>query len=117
MIRLQNIFYTVPDVEQVAAFYRDAFGMAVKFQDGERWVQFNLDGRNFAIGAPSEAPEGAVGATAVLEVEDIDGLRETIVSHGGRILSERDMGSHGRTLAFADPAGNILQLFQRSPGG
>jgi hypothetical protein len=32
---------------------------------------------------------------------------------GGTILEERDMGDHGRTLAFAAPNGHVLQLLQR----
>jgi predicted enzyme related to lactoylglutathione lyase len=32
------------------------------------------------------------------------------------IVQRRDMGSHGRVIAFRDPEGNILQLFAKAAG-
>jgi predicted enzyme related to lactoylglutathione lyase len=38
-----------------------------------------------------------------------------IAAAGGEVLGTRDMGSHGRTLTFRDPVGNIAQLYERAP--
>jgi predicted enzyme related to lactoylglutathione lyase len=112
-MKLQNVYVVAENVGAVADFYR-ALGLETKFQDGDRWAQFNAGGSYFSVASPGEAPADARGAVAVLEVADIDALRGTISEAGGKIFDERDMGDHGRTLTFADPAGNVCQLFQRA---
>ncbi len=112
--RIQNVFYVTDDMDRLQSFYEQALGLTLKFRDGERWSQFALGDGNFSLSSPDEAPEGAEGATVVFEVRDIDSRKDMIVAHGGSIVSERDMGSHGKTLAFVDPAGNLGHLLERA---
>lgn len=114
--RIQNAYYVTSEMEQAVAFYRDALGLSLKFQDGARWAQFDAGGSNFSLSSTDEAAAGAAGAVVVLEVTGMAALAETIEAKGGVIVGERDMGSHGRTLTFRDPAGNIVQLFERAKG-
>jgi predicted enzyme related to lactoylglutathione lyase len=113
--RIQNAYYVVPAMEQAAAFYRDVLGLKLKFQDGERWAQFDAGGSNFSLSSVEEAAPGAAGAVVVFEVTGMDAMAERIAAAGGGILGRRDMGTHGRTLTVRDPAGNVLQLFERAP--
>lgn len=112
-MRIQNIYLIASDTERLKRFYEEAFQFPVKFADGTRWVQFSVGGANIAIAAPEEAPEGAKGPIVVFEVADIISASESAINAGARPLGERDMGSHGRTAAFADPEGNVFQLFAR----
>tara|TARA_A100001037_G_scaffold111095_2_gene101436 strand:+ start:3004 stop:3351 length:348 start_codon:yes stop_codon:yes gene_type:complete len=112
--QLQNIYFPVHDVDAFAAFLEQALGLGLKFRDGDRWVQFDCGNSSLSVSAPSEAPDGVTGAVPVLEVDDIAAVRERITQMGGTILDERDMGEHGRTLAFAAPNGNVLQLLERA---
>lgn len=113
--KIQNVFYVTENMDRTLEFYERALGLKLKFRDGERWAQFTLGDASFSLSSRDEAPQGAQGATVVFEVADIDSCKTMIVSNGGTIVSERDMGSHGKTLAFRDPAGNIVQLLERAP--
>lgn len=111
--RLQNVYVGTRDMEASRRFYEEVLGLKPKFADGERWVQYDAGGINFAVGSPAEYPEGAAGAVAVFEVPDLDDRRIQLADAGIRIVASRDMGDHGRTVTVIDPAGNYLQLFQR----
>lgn len=112
--KLQNAYYVTGDMERAVGFYRDALGLNLVFQDGAKWTQFKAGGVNFAMASDEEAPDGAVGATVVFEVDDIAAMSASIASAGGELLGERDMGNHGKTLTFRDPDGNLVQLYQRA---
>jgi len=112
--RIQNAYYVAQPMDEAVAFYRDVLGLKLKFQDGARWAQFDAGGSNFSLSSTEEAADGAAGATVVFEATDIDAMAEQITAAGGAVLGRRDMGSHGRTLTFRDPAGNVVQLFERA---
>ncbi len=112
--KLQNAYYVTRDMERAVSFYRDALGLAVKFQDGTRWAQFDAGGVNFSLSSPAEAAAGAQGAVVIFEVDDIDVARSRLETAGASVLDTRDMGAHGRSLTFRDPDGNLVQLFQRA---
>jgi predicted enzyme related to lactoylglutathione lyase len=111
--RLQNVYVRAGDMMASRHFYEQVLGLTAKFADGERWVQYDAGGANFAVGSAGEFPEGAAGAVAVFEVFDLDARQTQLADAGIRIVASRDMGDHGRTVTVIDPAGNYLQLFQR----
>lgn len=114
--KLQNAYYVTGDMDRAIAFYRDALGLDLAFQDGDKWAQLKAGGANFALSSRDEAPDGAVGATVVFEVSDAAAAGAAIAAAGGEVVGERDMGSHGKTLTFRDPDGNLVQLYQRASG-
>jgi len=113
-MKLQNAYYVTGDMDRAVAFYRDALGLRMKFQDGANWAQFDAGGVNFSLSSPAEAAEGASGAVVIFEVEDIDAITQRLAAAGAAVVSTRDMGSHGRAATFRDPDGNLVQLFQRA---
>ncbi len=114
-MRLQNVYYVVPDMASAVHFYDRVLGLTLKFRDGDKWAPFDAGGANFSLSSPDEAAEGATGATVVFQVEDADIVAAAIVEAGGAVLHRRDMGSHGVTVACRDPFGNVIQLFERAP--
>ena len=112
--RLQNVYYVVGDTARARGFYEDVLGLRVRFDDPGRWVQLAVGDANLALAIPAEAPAGVSGAIAVFEVDSLEEMRTRVEAAGARIIAERDMGGHGRTLAFEDPDGNVVQLFQRA---
>lgn len=89
--------------------------MGVKFSDSNRWIQFSLNGANFALASAEEAAGIAPkGAMVVFEVDSPEEARARVPEFGARVVAERDVGDHGRTLAALDPAGNSIQFFCRA---
>jgi len=112
--RIQNSYYVVSDMSRACAFYEKVLGIGLKFRDGDRWAQNDVGGANFSLSSIAEAPRRVEGGIVVFEVEDMPAVKVRIVEMGGSILIERDMGPHGKTLAFLDPESNLVQLFQRA---
>lgn len=112
--RIQTVYVAADEVAACAAFYEQALGLPVRFRDGERWVQFTVDGVGFAVASRDEAASGAAsGAVVVFEATDAAD-HDRIVAGGASLIGERDMGDHGRTRTYRDPAGNLMQLFWRA---
>lgn len=114
MTRLQNAYHVAGDMKRARAFYEDVLGLKPKFADGDRWVQYDAGGANFALSGAEEAADGAAGAVLVFEVADLDASAAAVGAAGGMVMATRDMGDHGRTLTFRDTEGNIGQLFMRA---
>lgn len=110
--KLQMVYFAARDIPAMRSFYEKALALPLKFADGARWTQYDSGAASFALGAPDEAPDGAVGALPVFEVDTFDADR--IRAAGGSIVAIRDMGSHGRVLTAKDPEGNFVQLFCRT---
>lgn len=113
--KFSSAYYVVNDMHAAVGFYRDVLGLDVKFRDGDRWTQFDVNGVGVALADPSEGsvPPGG-GATVVLEVDDLGAMRDKLVAAGATVNDTVDMGGHGRYFTAVDPAGNIVQIFARA---
>jgi predicted enzyme related to lactoylglutathione lyase len=114
--RVQSVYYTVKDMDRAVSFYEGVFGLKLKFRDGARWAQFDGGNVSFALSSPEESASLEGGAVAALEVDDLAPYEAKLAESGCTIIQSRDMGSHGRVLAFRDPEGNIIQLFAKAAG-
>lgn len=112
---IQNIYLATAQAGRDAEFYTKALGAEVRFADGEHWVQMSAGGSGLALAGPRESAVEC-GAVIVFEVNDIAAAEQAVEAAGGKLLAARDMGAHGRTRTFADPSGNVSQLFQRAAG-
>jgi predicted enzyme related to lactoylglutathione lyase len=110
---LQSAYYLTTDMDRAVAFYRDVLGLSVKLQNGSEWAQLFAGGASLALASPREGAKGAVGATVIFQVEDLDVTRRALEAAGSEIVESREV-SHGRSLAFRDPDDNLVQLFQRA---
>ena len=113
--RLQNVYVAAERPQQLHAFYTQALGLQLKFNDGDRWFQYGVGNANVSLACREEAAPAVSGLVMVFEVDDFEGAQDRITAAGGRVLGVRDMGSHGAVLSLRDPEGNIVQLFRRSP--
>lgn len=111
--RIQTIYVAADDVARTASFYEALFDAAPRFRDGDKWVQFSIGGTGFAVASPAEAAAGVMGAVTVFEASE-SADHDRLVASGAVVLETRDMGDHGRTQTYRDPAGNLLQLFWKA---
>ena len=124
--RLGYAILFVSDLERSVAFYRDVVGLPFRFAS-ESYAEFATDGAKFSLFARShlpeligrEAPAGEVpwpqGEVAFF-VDDVDAEHERLARAGVRILApptDRPWGE--RTLHFADPDGNVVELTRPKP--
>lgn len=112
--KVTNIYYVVPDMDAALAFYRDTLGLAVKFQDGDKWTQFDVGGTQVALATPAPGQvDPGQNATVVLQVDDLIATRADLTARGIAVSQVIDMGGHGNFFTCRDPAGNVVQFFAR----
>ena len=117
------------DAPRLTAFYRDVLHFEIK-QDMGGYVEFHSDGVRFAICARSilheasghasytEAHRGQAFELAFpcSEPAEVDRMYAEIVAHGATAIHAPDnMPWRQRTAMFADPDGNIHELFADLP--
>ena len=112
--KVKYTYLVVDDMNAAVAFYRDGLGLRLKFQDGERWSEFDAgNGTAIALSSRNESGMEATGPVVVFQVSDAAGLATSLVARGAKILARRDMGDHGYLIAIREPSGNIVQLFEK----
>jgi catechol 2,3-dioxygenase-like lactoylglutathione lyase family enzyme len=119
------------DLPAMRDFYRDVMGFAVQLELGENYVEFDSEGVRFAIttlqvmsdatgGHPgySRARQGQFFELAFLcdSPEAVDEDYTRLVAQGALpIRPPEDMPWGQRAAFFADPDGNIHELFAGLP--
>ena len=123
---LEVITIFVEDLAATRAFYEDVFGLEVVWSD-ENSAVVRLENLMINIlraeraetlvePQPVAAPGGGPRLLLTIAVEDADAVHEQLKQHGVTILNgptDRPWGR--RTLAFADPAGNVWEAAQLIP--
>jgi predicted enzyme related to lactoylglutathione lyase len=113
MTRIGNVLYPADDVEATVAFYRDALGLTVKFQDGSRFAALDGGGTTFAIAGPEEQllREPAVS----FKVDDVAAKVTELTAAGAVLVREPEEGPHEIRAVLTDPAGNAFVLYASRP--
>ena len=113
--KIKNIFYRVNgNMGETIQFYEDVLGLSLQFNDRDQWAQFKLVDVTFALGGEEEVPDKLeANAVVTFEVENIEKMKTLLEEKGCWVSEIRDMGSHGSTCYFFDPATNIVQLYQK----
>lgn len=113
----------VHDAATALPFSTDVLGASVQERWGEAFAQLELDGVALWLSGPGtsaaqalaglpdhQAPGGRV--RPVIEVADLDAVRERVVAAGAVVAVEVVTGPGGRQLLVLDPAGNAVELFE-----
>lgn len=112
--RVQSVYYTVKDMNRAQAFYDKVFSMKLKFRDGDKWAQFDAGNVSVALSSKDESASAEGGAVVAFEVENMEAFEARLKDAGAEILQRRDMGDHGKVIAFRDSEGNIVQIFAKA---
>ena len=112
--KVKYTYLVVDDMNAAVAFYREGLGLRLKFQDGERWSEFDAgNGTTVALSPRNESGVESKGPVVVFQASDAEALAASLVVRGAEILARRDMGDHGHLIAIRDPFGSIFQLFEK----
>src|SRR5690349_11028312 len=121
---INAVVLIVGDLDKSVAFYRDAVGLDVTFSDDVSYA-FRLGQQDFVLLTISAAAEmvgeGAVGKATgrvllCAGVENVDNVFTTLTARGVAFLKEpKDQVWGRRTAYFADPDGNLWELYHHLP--
>jgi predicted enzyme related to lactoylglutathione lyase len=115
---IQDIYYSVTDVNKAKRFYTEVLDMKVLFEH-EHWLALDCHGVKIGL-HPEDGPipyvprdsHGAhAGATLTLKSDNVPSDRKRIEAFGCKILGEADQ-PWGHMLVFEDPDGNVLKLMK-----
>ncbi len=114
---LNIVILRAQDLAAARTFYGETLGMTIEEETPNFLTVLPVDGQGatLGIGVGETAAAGAAGATGAevwWRVDDADALYAALVAKGVRITAKPEDRPFGRALAFADPAGNILNAFQ-----
>jgi len=110
--RIDAVLLRSPQIEAMAAFYRDQLGLPLKKEDhGPEPVHWGcfLAGVHFAIhSAPGSSPSPTTELS--FEAEDVDATLNELRAAGVPVLKEPHDRPFGRLAAVQDPDGNLVYL-------
>ena len=103
------------DIAASAAFYRDVLGWKLHGQPEEPGFS---DGTGHVIGrwVTDQAVTGTDGLRAYIYVADVDDTLAAVTTHGGQVVRPPYPEGTLRVALFADPAGNVLGIWQETAG-
>lgn len=118
-MRIDYAIVFVSDMSRSVAFYRDVFGLELRFESPE-WTEFATEGCTLALHAsdvaavapddPEHTPPGR--CRTGFSVPDLDAFHRRMREHGVRCVQE-PTELHGTKLAqYLDPDGMPVSLSQ-----
>ncbi|MBI3450136.1 MAG: VOC family protein [Acidobacteria bacterium] len=102
-----------------SAFYKAVFGWTIRVRGDGRPAFDDAVGEvsgAFIVGRP---PSAAPGMLLYIMVDSVEATVEVVKAHGGKIVQPLGVEVPEITARLADPAGNVLGLYQepkQSPG-
>jgi len=100
------------DIEKSAAFYSSAFGWRMRKRGGGGPAFDDTTGEVSGAFVTGRNASSSPGMLLYIMVDDIDGACKAVESNGGRIIQPVGADAPEITARFADPAGNIIGLYQ-----
>ena len=126
-IALSRIILFVQDVDRLAAFYHDAFGLSAVKEIAGEWVVLDAGPCQLALhrvgpehrAADAAARESSSNAKLVLSVHrPLAELRAALVAKGVRMGEIKSFpGMAGPLCDGRDPEGNVFQLVEARSAG
>jgi catechol 2,3-dioxygenase-like lactoylglutathione lyase family enzyme len=109
---LHMVILMVTDLDASVAFYQE-LGFHLVFRIKDTWAEFRLGTVKLGL-CPTSASQEGRRTGFVFEVEDLmdvyTGLKDSI-----NFITEPKEAVHGIMVTFADPSGNLIDLYQPTP--
>lgn len=117
--QLASVRYLVDDVQAAADFYTVHFGFTVRTSVGSAFADVVRGPLRLLLSGPASSgaratPAGTpAGRNRIhLVVEDLDAEIARLRAAGVPFVSDPVSGPGGRQVLVADPAGNLVEVFQ-----
>lgn len=96
-------------MDDLLPFYTTILG-APKFQDGDRWSVIQSEGGAVNLAAGDEVTGNKI--VLAIKVQDVQEAVRIAIEAGGKIIADVKKREHEIVAKVADPAGNVLALYQ-----
>ena len=118
--QLASVRYVVDDVPAAVEFYTGHLGFAVRMNAAPAFADVVRGPLRLLLSGPASSGAKATPADAAtagrnrihLIVDDLDAEVDRLRAAGLAFRSELVSGPGGRQILVADPAGNLVELFQ-----
>lgn len=117
-----SVRYIVDDVDRAVAFYGDHLGFDVEMYPAPGFAMLRRGDLRLMLNAPGAGGAGRAGDDALpepggwnrfqLTETDLDATVERLREAGAQFRSGIVDGQGGRQALVADPAGNVVELFE-----
>ena len=113
-VKLGMVVLMQHDLEKAVEFYKN-LDLKVKFHLKDKWAELDLGCVKLGL-CPTEHKQETIRTGVVLETfKDLHQLYEKMKADGVEFLMEPITKPHGIMVAFKDPGGNVLDLYQATP--
>jgi predicted enzyme related to lactoylglutathione lyase len=104
--------YPVTNMNRARTFYEGDFGLKTSMDFEGKWVEYDLSGGCFALTTMMEgvSPSASAGGKIAFEVDDVDGMVETLRRKGVQVIIEPLSTPVCRMAVVLDPEGNGVIL-------
>ena len=100
------------DVDRSAAFYKTVFGWNVRLRgDGHKAFDDTV-GEVSGAWVKGRPPAAKPGLLFYVMVDSVEATIESVVANGGVVVQPLGADAPEITARFADPAGNVIGLYQ-----
>jgi predicted enzyme related to lactoylglutathione lyase len=111
MTKFTMVEYPTSSASASADFFEAAFGWR-STSYGPMYEDVPI-GDGVSLGFQADLSEAPAQPLVVLEVEDLDVMRERIVAAGGLVTVEPFSFPGGSRMHFREPGGNVLAVYVR----
>jgi uncharacterized protein len=100
------------NIDASVAFYKDVFGWNVRTRGDGRKAFDDGVGQVSGAWVLNRKPMADVGLLIYIMVDSVTASVDKVIAHGGKIVQPVGADAPEITARFADPAGNVLGLYQ-----
>ncbi|SRR5579883_1206385 len=100
------------DIQRSAAFYGNAFGWRIRVNNAGNTAFDDSVGEVSGRWVLGKKPATEEGIRISIMVDSIADTLHLITANGGRVIDPGDPNAHEKLALFADPFGNVLQLYE-----
>lgn len=113
-IKLGMVVLMQQDLQKAVDFYKK-LGLKEKFHLKGKWAEFDLGCVKFGL-CPTDKDHGMIRTGIVLDTfKDLLQWYQELKEQGVEFLNEPVTAPHGIMVAFKDPGGNVIDLYQPTP--